>query len=356
MKKNVASQIVQCQVTTAADGTPFTGSVTVSVTGDGGTRATGSVGSGAATHEGGGLHSYAPSQAETNYDIVSFQFAGTGAITSAVHFTTSYPQTADVASGVVVNSISAGAITAAAIATDAIDADAIADNAINAAAIASGAITAAKFASGAIDAAALATDAVTEIQSGLATSSNVTTSTSTITALLPAALVGGRMDASVGAMAANVITAAATAADFTAEVTAALALSTQVDALEAAVIAIEADTQDIQSRLPALLVGGRIDASVGAMASAVITAASLASDAKTAIATAFGALAATPGGQTVKGILARTAYALWGKRAGQNGPTHTAYDDDGTGTTVAYTQTVNVDGSTAETATGLTGD
>lgn len=83
--KNTASQIVQCQVTTVADGTPFTGSVTVSVTGDGGTRATGSVGSGAATHEGGGLYSYAPAQAETNYETVSFQFAGTGAITAAVH-------------------------------------------------------------------------------------------------------------------------------------------------------------------------------------------------------------------------------------------------------------------------------
>ena len=42
---------------------------------------------------------------------------------------------------------------------------------------------------------------------------------------------------------------------------------------------IEVDTQDIQSRLPAALVGGRIDASVGAMASGVLTAAALATDA-----------------------------------------------------------------------------
>jgi hypothetical protein len=41
---------------------------------------------------------------------------------------------------------------------------------------------------------------------------------------------------------------------------------------------IETDTQDIQSRLPAALVSGRIDASVGAMASNVITAAALADD------------------------------------------------------------------------------
>jgi hypothetical protein len=42
---------------------------------------------------------------------------------------------------------------------------------------------------------------------------------------------------------------------------------------------IEVDTQDIQSRLPAALVSGRIDASVGAMASSVLTAAALATDA-----------------------------------------------------------------------------
>lgn len=44
---------------------------------------------------------------------------------------------------------------------------------------------------------------------------------------------------------------------------------------------VEADTQDIQSRLPAALVSGRIDASVGAMASNTLTAAALASDAVT---------------------------------------------------------------------------
>jgi hypothetical protein len=53
-----------------------------------------------------------------------------------------------------------------------------------------------------------------------ATPANVTTSTSTITALLPAALVGGRMDASVGAMAANTLTASAVAADAGAEIAA----------------------------------------------------------------------------------------------------------------------------------------
>jgi len=42
---------------------------------------------------------------------------------------------------------------------------------------------------------------------------------------------------------------------------------------------IQADTEDIQSRLPAALVSGRIDASVGAMASDVVTATALAASA-----------------------------------------------------------------------------
>lgn len=44
---------------------------------------------------------------------------------------------------------------------------------------------------------------------------------------------------------------------------------------------VETDTQDIQSRLPAALVSGRIDASVGAMASGVLTATAIAADAIT---------------------------------------------------------------------------
>ena len=50
----------------------------------------------------------------------------------------------------------------------------------------------------------------------------VQSDTNDIQTRLPAALVSGRIDASVGAMAANVITAAATAADFTTEVTSGL--------------------------------------------------------------------------------------------------------------------------------------
>jgi hypothetical protein len=79
----------------ATDGSAFTGSVTVAVTGDGGTQATGSVGSGACTHEGNGFHTYAPAQSETNYDHVAFTFTGTGAIPVTVQIYTSFPQTGD---------------------------------------------------------------------------------------------------------------------------------------------------------------------------------------------------------------------------------------------------------------------
>lgn len=84
MIKNTASQKVGVQMVAAADGSAFTGSVTVAVTVDAGTQATGSVGSGACAHEGNGYHTYAPAQAETNGDLVAFTFTGSGAIPKTV--------------------------------------------------------------------------------------------------------------------------------------------------------------------------------------------------------------------------------------------------------------------------------
>lgn len=95
MKKNVAGQKIGAELVSATDGSAFTGSVTVAVTGDAGTQATGSVGSGACAHEGNGYHTYAPAQAETNYDLVAFTFTGTGAVPVTVQVFTSFPQTVD---------------------------------------------------------------------------------------------------------------------------------------------------------------------------------------------------------------------------------------------------------------------
>lgn len=125
--------------------------------------------------------------------------------------------------------IQADAITAAKVADGTIDSATFAAGAINAAAIATDAITAAKIAADAIGASELAADAVTEIQSGLATSASIVTA--------------------------------------------------------------QADLDDIQTRLPAALVSGRIDASVGAMAADTLTAAALAADAGTEIGTAVWATA-----------------------------------------------------------------
>ena len=77
MLKNVAGQDIGAQMLTAADGTAFTGTVTVYVTIESGTQTLGTVGSGVCTHEGNGYHSYLPSQAETNGDHIAYTFIGT---------------------------------------------------------------------------------------------------------------------------------------------------------------------------------------------------------------------------------------------------------------------------------------
>lgn len=80
MKRNVAGQKIGAQIVSATDGSAFTGAVTVYVTKDAGTQAIGTVGSGAATHEGNGYHTYSPSQSETDGNLVAFTFVASGAV------------------------------------------------------------------------------------------------------------------------------------------------------------------------------------------------------------------------------------------------------------------------------------
>lgn len=105
------------------------------------------------------------------------------------------------------------------------------------------------------------------------TAGDIIGDTNDIQTRLPAALVAGRMDSSVGAMAANVMTAAAADPDLTTELQSGLATAANL-----ATVAGYIDTEigDIQSRLPAALVGGRMDSSTGAMAANVVTAAAVA--------------------------------------------------------------------------------
>jgi hypothetical protein len=151
--------------------------------------------------------------------------------------------------------------------------------------------------------------------------SGIQTDTNDIQTRIPAALVSGRIDATVGAMQANVMTAAAAAADLTTELQSGLAtaaalttvegkidtVDTVVDAIQAktdalpsdpadasviaarfdtldtSVAGVQSDTNDIQTRLPAALTGGRMDVSVGAMQADVLTGTALAASAVTEI-------------------------------------------------------------------------
>jgi hypothetical protein len=219
MIKNTAGQTVDGEMLSATDGSAITsGTVTVYVQGDSSAQAVGSVGSGACTHRGVGQWTYAPAQAETNYDRVSFIFTQAGAVNDKVTIytgaaapdvnVTKFGGTAITsASGipeVKVASLAAGAITAASIASDAItDAKVASDVTIasvtgavgsvtgnvggnvtgSVGSVASGGITAASFAADAITAAKIAADVTTELQSGLATASSLSTAQTAISAI-----------------------------------------------------------------------------------------------------------------------------------------------------------------------------
>jgi hypothetical protein len=82
MIKNTSGQAVSAQLVAVADGEDVTsGTTTIYVTGDAGTQASGG---GTVTHEGNGCWSYQPTQAETNYDHVSYTFVNTAAISVTV--------------------------------------------------------------------------------------------------------------------------------------------------------------------------------------------------------------------------------------------------------------------------------
>lgn len=74
---------------------------------------------------------------------------------------------------------------------------------------------------------------------------SIQTDTNDIQTRIPAALVSGRMDSSVGAMAANVLTAAATAADFTTEIQTGLATAAALATVDGIVDDILVDTAEI---------------------------------------------------------------------------------------------------------------
>ena len=152
-----------------------------------------------------------------------------------------------------------GAITAAKIASDAITAPKIAD----------GAIDAATFAAGAINAAAIAADAITDAKvASDVTIASVTGAVGSVAGNVGGSVasvvgnVGGNVTGSVGSVSsavtvgtinANVVNASALAADAVAEIQSGLATATNVtsaqSAIQADIAAVQADTDDLQSRI-----------------------------------------------------------------------------------------------------------
>ena len=152
-----------------------------------------------------------------------------------------------------VNGLAAGVITAASIATDAITATKIAD----------GAIDTATFASGATIPRCTLVDTITAYTGNTPQTGDVFPLASTEIADIKA-----KTDNLPTDPADQSLIIAAT------------------NAIIAAVAGVQSDTDNIQTRLPAALIGGRMDSTTGAMATAVLTADALAPDAGTEIGTA----------------------------------------------------------------------
>ena len=297
----------------------------------------------------------------------------TGAVIPTVTTATNVTTVNGLASGVITaTSIAADAITAAKIADGAIDAATFAAGAINAAAIATDAITAAKIAADAIGASELAADAVAEIQSGLATPTNITAGTITTVTNLTNAPTSGDFTATMkSSITANVPTAATIAAAVWAVLTSTLTTASTIgklitDNLNATIssvynrlgaptsadlatdiAALQADTDDIQTRIPAGLNSGNITAHVVSIANNAITAASiatnaidadaLAADAVTEIGTGISVSAPTVDDIDTK-LTAMHGSGAWGTATGFATPTDV---DDSTATVVASIGALN---------------
>lgn len=150
----------------------------------------------------------------------------------------------------------------------------------------SGAITAASIATGAIDADALATDAVTEIWAGSTAPTAATIADAVWDEDATAHQTQGTFGQAIGDPAADTNTI------YKAVVTDATGATVGADvvAVKAETASVQSDTNDIQARLPAALVSGRMDSSIGAMATDVITSTALAASAVTEIQTGLSTL------------------------------------------------------------------
>jgi hypothetical protein len=88
MIRAASGQVIGAQMVNATTGAAFAGTVTVYVTGDGGTQTIGAVGSGICTAEGNGYYTYRPTAAETDYILIAFTFIGNGAVPATIQVAT----------------------------------------------------------------------------------------------------------------------------------------------------------------------------------------------------------------------------------------------------------------------------
>jgi hypothetical protein len=203
-------------------------------------------------------------------------------------------------------------------------------------------------ATNAITADALAASATSEIQAGLATSSEVSAlpsasanatavwaaGTRTLTGIggsgiasqssvdsaaagvsdvqarLPAALVDGKMPAHISSMGTNVVTEDALAASAVAEIQTGLATSSALSSAAADAALAASRAADLQGRVPGSLVGGRMDVSVGAMQTDVLTAAALAASATTEIQSGLATASAVSAVNTIAGEIKTAVTAV----------------------------------------------
>lgn len=222
-------------------------------------------------------------------------------------------------------------------------------------ALAAGSVTAAAVATGAIDADALAADAVTEIQSGLATAAALATvqaDTDDIQTRLPAALVAGRIDASVGAMAADVLTSSALAASAVTEIQSGLAvpgsaMTLAADAITSATIAAGAIGA---SEAPLL---ANLDAAVSSRASAanLTTAQADITTLLTRVDVASSTLATAANLALVAVDTTKSRRALWNRRTLSSLGLFTLYADDAV-TALATATVTDVTGGAITVAAG----
>lgn len=333
MKKNVAGQNIGAQLNSATDGSAITSAVSVLVTGDNGTQ---TAGAGTLTHKGNGSWNYAPTQAETNFDHIAFVFTHASGVNVTLNVYTTFPQTgdsyarlgapagasiaADIATRAQPSDVPSAATTATAVRTELATELARIDAGIGTRA------TPADVPSAATVASQVRTELTTEL-------GRIDAAVSTRASQASVDTVDNLLDTEIAALQADVTTLLARLTALRAAAIDNLDAAISTRASQATADSIEADTQDIQSRLPAALIAGRMVGYIEVMAADALDNVALATNAGQEIADRILARhiqGGSDGGRTVS-----QAMATLRNKVEIVGNTLTVYGADDT--TVLYT-------------------